>query len=281
MTNDEAQIGGGASREPLRTHTADPNVAPMERRFVVTHSRGVVTHGDRVVLSSTEIATLGLTPTGGRALRAPGLDAWGIALERDDLPDGYRASDLRTLLGVLDAETTGAVMRAVHLARFIETHAFCGRCATPMIDDPVEAARRCPRCGLLVHPRIAPAVIMLVRRGDQALLARNGRFPLPFFSALAGFVEIGETLEETVAREVREEVGVEIANIRYFGSQPWPFPDSLMIGFTAEWASGEVTIDGEEIVEAGFFDANAMPVVPPKISIARQMIDAWVDEVRR
>jgi NAD+ diphosphatase len=150
-----------------------------------------------------------------------------------------------------------------------------------MIDDEVEAARRCPRCSLLVHPRIAPAVIMLVRRGSQALLARNGRFPIPFFSALAGFVEIGETLEETVAREVREEVGVEIADIRYFGSQPWPFPDSLMIGFTAQWASGEVKIDGEEIVEAGFFEASALPPVPPKISIARRMIDAWVDAVRK
>jgi NAD+ diphosphatase len=266
---------------PLHRCDADPNVPRMERRFVVTHRRDVVMHGDHVVLSSTEIAALGLTPAGARALRAPGLDVWGLALERGELPSGYQTRDLRTLLGVLDAESTGAAMRAVHLAHFVETHAFCGRCATPMVDDVVEAARRCPRCALLVHPRIAPAVIMLVRRGSQALLARNGRFPRPFFSALAGFVEVGETLEETVAREVREEVGVEITNIRYFGSQPWPFPDSLMIGFTAEWASGDVRIDGEEIVEAGFFEANAMPDVPPKISIARQMIDAWVDAVRK
>jgi NAD+ diphosphatase len=139
---------------------------------------------------------------------------------------------------------------------------------------------KCPTCGLVAYPRISPAVIVLVRKGDQALLARSSRFRLPFFSTLAGFVEVGETLEETVVREIREEVGVTVGDVRYFGSQPWPFPHSLMVGFTARWESGELAPDGDEIAEAAWFSAGALPPVPPPLSIARRLIDAWVDEVR-
>jgi NAD+ diphosphatase len=139
---------------------------------------------------------------------------------------------------------------------------------------------RCPACGLTAYPRIAPAIITLVRRGDEALLARGARFPLPFYSTLAGFAEPGESLEETLVREVREEVGVEVRDLRYFGSQPWPFPHSLMIGYFAEWASGEIAIDGSEILDAQWFTVDRLPNVPPRISIARRLIDAWVDEVR-
>jgi len=131
------------------------------------------------------------------------------------------------------------------------------------------------------YPRIAPAVIVLVRRGAEALLARGARFPLPFFSTLAGFVEIGETLEQTVAREIREEVGIEVADIRYFGSQPWPFPHSLMVGFHAEWAGGELRLQETEIVEAQWFRADALPPIPPRLSIARRLIDAWLHDVQR
>ena len=136
----------------------------------------------------------------------------------------------------------------------------------------------CPACKLHVYPRIAPAVIVLVRRGDEALLARGARFPMPFFSTLAGFAEVGESLEETLAREVREEVGVEVSRIRYFGSQPWPFPHSLMIGFRAAWSSGDIAIDPNEIVDAGWFRRDDLPPIPPGISIARALIDAWLGE---
>jgi NAD+ diphosphatase len=138
---------------------------------------------------------------------------------------------------------------------------------------------RCPRCGLTQYPRIAPAVIVLVRRGEQALLARNGRFPVPFFSTLAGFTEIGETLEETIHREIYEEVGIKVRDAKYRGSQPWPFPHSLMVGFTAEYESGDIKVDGEEIAEARFFSAHDLPLIPPKISIARRLIDGWLDEM--
>ena len=119
---------------------------------------------------------------------------------------------------------------------------------------------------------------MLVERDGKALLARNARFPLPFFSTLAGFVEVGETLEQAVAREVKEEAGIAIDGITYFGSQPWPFTSSLMIGFTARWAGGEIVADPTELADAGWFGPSELPMVPPKLSIARELID---DLVRR
>jgi NAD+ diphosphatase len=137
-------------------------------------------------------------------------------------------------------------------------------------------AKRCPRCGLDAFPRVAPAVICLVERADgAALLARSPQFVAGMFSCLAGFVEPGETLEEAVAREVREEVGIEVTAIRYFGSQSWPFPHSLMVGFTAQWLSGDIEVDGIEITEAGWFEVDDLPDVPSSISIARRLIDDW------
>jgi NAD+ diphosphatase len=122
---------------------------------------------------------------------------------------------------------------------------------------------------------------VLVRRGQKALLARNAKFPGVMFSTLAGFSDIGESLEDTLLREVEEEVGLRVRDIRYFGSQPWPFPHSLMIGFTAEWESGDIRVDGHEIAEAAWFSADALPPIPPPLSIARRMIDAWRAEQRR
>jgi NAD+ diphosphatase len=140
-------------------------------------------------------------------------------------------------------------------------------------------AKECPCCELLIFPRISPAVIVLVERENRVLLARVKRFTSELYSVLAGFVEPGETLEEAVQREIEEEVGIRVKNIRYFGSQPWPFPDSLMIGFTAEYDSGEIEIDETEIVDAGWFDPEKLPTIPGKISIARELID-WFVEAR-
>ncbi|MGZ3450245.1 MAG: NAD(+) diphosphatase [Polyangiales bacterium] len=190
-----------------------------------------------------------------------------------------QARSLRSLYGTLDEVTFAVAGRAAHVIDWATTHRFCGRCGTPTVRDPNERAMRCPSCELVVYPRIAPAVIVLVRTGEQALLARGARFPLPFYSTLAGFSEVGESLEETLVREVREEVGVEIENVRYFGSQPWPYPHSLMIGFFADYAGGEIRPDGSEVIDARWFSADALPLVPPPLSIARQLIDTWVREV--
>jgi NAD+ diphosphatase len=172
------------------------------------------------------------------------------------------------------------VGRATQIIEWATTHRFCGRCATPTERLAAERCMKCPACGFLGYPRIAPAVIVLVRRGPEALLARGARFPVPFYSTLAGFVEVGESLEETLVREVREEVGIEVTAPRYFGSQSWPFPHSLMVGFFAEWAAGDLRADGKEILDARWFRADDLPAIPPRLSIARLLIDAWIDETR-
>jgi NAD+ diphosphatase len=195
------------------------------------------------------------------------------------LPPGLEVVGLRALWSRLSEQLFGIAGRANQLAHFERTHRFCGRCGTRTTQAPAERAFVCPACALTCYPRISPAIITLVRRGPEALLANSGRFPVPFFSTLAGFSEVGESLEETLVREVREEVGVEVANVRYFGSQPWPFPHSLMIAFTADYASGELRVDGHEIKEAQFFAADQLPRIPPRLSIARQLIDAWVREI--
>jgi NAD+ diphosphatase len=193
------------------------------------------------------------------------------------LPAGLSERPLRSLFGDVDDLGFAIAGRAVQIVTWDETHRYCGRCATPTLREANERCRRCPKCELSAYPRLAPAVIVLVTRGEEALLARSSKFPLPFFSTLAGFVEPGETLEECIAREIEEEVGITVSDLRYFGSQPWPFPHSLMIGFLARHAAGEIAVDGEEIAEAAWFRRDALPMVPPNVSIAGRMIRHWVD----
>ena len=181
---------------------------------------------------------------------------------------------LRPLYGVGGAEAFALAGRASLLMDWRQNHRFCGRCGTPTTKKSDEFAMACPACGLLAYPRISPAVMVLVSRGDDLLLARSPHFRPGMFSALAGFVEAGETIEQCAAREVREEVGVEIANLRYFRSQPWPFPDSLMVAFFADYAGGEITPDPSEIEAAGWFPRSALPPLPDHASIARHLIDA-------
>jgi len=188
--------------------------------------------------------------------------------------------DLRSLLGVIDDDLLALAGRARHLIGWSLNHQFCGRCGNPLQDKSDERAKRCNHCGLVNYPRISPAVIVAVIRDNRILLAQSRRIKRlrkHFYSVLAGFVETGETLEECVRREISEEVGVAVKNIRYFGSQPWPFPDQLMVGFTAEYAAGEIQVDPKEIVDAGWFDTHNLPLVPGKWSIARRLIDWYVD----
>jgi NAD+ diphosphatase len=197
------------------------------------------------------------------------------------LPEGMLALDLRNLFGAWDERWFYLAGRAKLLAHWERDHQYCGRCGSPTELTAGERARRCIACGLSSYPRISPAIIIAVTRdtgqGEQILLARNHRFPPGRYSVVAGFVEAGETLEEGAAREVQEEVGVRIANIRYFGSQSWPFPNSLMIGLTADYAGGEISLEGSEIADAQWFFPSHMPQLPPKISIARQLIEAYLN----
>lgn len=188
-------------------------------------------------------------------------------------PEGYDWHGLYGLALGWPEALTALGGRAKQLLTWERSNRFCGACAAPMVDDTKERARRCPQCGQVVYPRISPAVIVAIQRHGKVLLGRSPRFAPGRMSVLAGFVEPGETLEQTVARELGEEVGIVVKDIRYFSSQPWPFPDSLMIGFTCQWAEGEIKIDGEEIVEAGWYGPEDLPRVPPRSTIARRLID--------
>jgi NAD+ diphosphatase len=206
---------------------------------------------------------------------------FALALADDaPAPPGTDLVDLRALLERLTPEQRSLASRASQIVSWRRGQRYCGRCGSRSVDKPDEHARVCPSCGLVVYPRLSPAVIVAVVRGSRLLLARAPRFKGGLYSVLAGFVEPGETLEECVYREVREEVGIEVRNLRYFGSQSWPFPDSLMVGFTAEHAAGEIRPNPAEVMDAGWFTADALPRVPSPISIARALIDWFVEQQR-
>jgi NAD+ diphosphatase len=191
------------------------------------------------------------------------------------LPGGWSLFGARELFGKVPDEEVALAAYAIRILDYDRSTRFCGRCGRKTRALRTERARLCTDCNRIVYPRICPAIIVLVRKGDTILLARSSRFVAGQFSVIAGFVEPGENLEEAVHREVREEVGLTVANIRYFGSEPWPFPDSLMIGFVADHAGGEIVVDNNEIESAAWFGRDNLPLLPSSMSIARALIDAW------
>ncbi len=190
-----------------------------------------------------------------------------------EAPEGASWVGLRALFGRLPDDLAAIAGRAIQLSEWDRSHRFCGACGTPTERAEKERARRCGACGLTAYPRISPAMMCLVTRGNEILLARNVNFPPGRYSALAGFLEAGESAEDAVHREVREEVGIEVKDLRYFASQSWPFPHSLMIAFSAEYASGELRPDTSEIADAQWFTQSSLPQLPPQVSIARALID--------
>ncbi|WP_420629596.1 NAD(+) diphosphatase [Candidatus Leptofilum sp.] len=200
--------------------------------------------------------------------------------EETEPPTGTQFTGLRQLFNRLPMDHLWLAGRAVQIIDWDRTHQFCSRCATPNEILSYERAKKCPNCGLTTYPRISPAIIVRVDRVIDSvphlLLARNGRWRKGWYSVLAGFVEPGETLEECVHREVFEEVGIRLKNVRYFGSQPWPFPNSLMVGYTAEYASGDIVLEEEEIEDAQWFTVDTLPNLPSSMSIARRLVDAFV-----
>ena len=191
-------------------------------------------------------------------------------------PEGMAFRELRSLYGVLDEDIYLLAGKAVQIVRWDQTHQYCGRCGhrTETLED--ERAKKCPECGFISYPRISPATITAVLKGNEILLGHYAAFRGNMHTIIAGFVEPGETLEECGKREIFEEVGVQVRNIKYFNSQPWPYPYSLMIGFTAEYESGEIAVDGKEISEARWYDVNSLPELPPELSIAREIIDWFI-----
>ncbi|MDX9866673.1 MAG: NAD(+) diphosphatase [Kiritimatiellia bacterium] len=199
---------------------------------------------------------------------------WAAEAESAPAP-GAEPIGLRELFDLAPAETSQNAGMARQLLHWRRTHRFCGVCAGPLERHPAERAMRCPACGHLAYPRINPVVITLIHRGREVLLARKAGNLYPFWSLIAGFVEAGETLEQTVRREVREEVGLRVRDIRYAASQPWAYPNNLMIGFTAAYDGGEILPDGGEIAEAGWFGCDGLPPIPSRVSIARRLIDTF------
>jgi NAD+ diphosphatase len=191
---------------------------------------------------------------------------------------GYRHVDLREAYKLLPRPEYDAAGKAFQLLFWDETHCRCGRCGAPT-ERRGELSRVCTECGLEIFPEVWPAIIVLVRRGREALLVHARNFRRPVYGLVAGFVETGESLEECVRREVKEETDLEIRNIRYMGSQPWPYPNSLMLGFTAEYVGGEVRFADEELTSGGFFSPDNLPPLPGPPSIARQLIDNWLEEL--
>jgi NAD+ diphosphatase len=230
-------------------------------------------HGQLANIGTAPLRRLYLGTLGERACYAFEYSADTVA------PPGMVWQGLRTLYGRMDDSLFALAGRALQFLDWDRTHQFCGRCATPMRHRGSERARECPACGLIAYPRIAPAVMCLITRAREILLARSPHFPPGMYSALAGFVEPGESLEQCLAREVLEETGVRITNPRYFASQPWPFPHSLMIAFVADYAGGDITPTPDEIEDAQWFTLDALPKLPGKISIARRLIDGVVGEL--
>lgn len=196
----------------------------------------------------------------------------------NSVPDGYAFQGMRTLFNRLDDMSYGIAARAMQLVQWDMDHLYCSRCGQPAGERNEEGAQICRSCGYVNFPRISPAIIVAVIKDNRILLAHSGRFINNMYSVLAGYVEMGESLEECVKREVEEEAGIAVKNIRYFGSQYWAYSGALMVGFTAEYESGEIRLDDAEIEDAGWFPADDLPMLPGKLSIARELIDWFVEK---
>lgn len=193
-------------------------------------------------------------------------------------PGDFQYANLRANLGQIDRTQFNLAGRALQLCDWYKTHRYCGNCGAPTEIHDSDRAAVCPNCKLHFYPRLSPSIIVLVHREDEVLLGRNHRFPEGLYSTLAGFVEPGESIEETVRREVKEEVGVAVGRLSYRGSQPWPFPNSLMLGFHAEYDSGDIVLQEDEIADARWFRCDDLPSVPGKFAISRWLIDEYLSQ---
>ena len=261
--------------EPALSRSDDPQ--DEDRVLLFAGNALIVTSGADVRLP-TRIELAALVPVetvhvgllAGQAVETASID------QEAELPSGWAPETLRPLHGRLSDAEWAVAGRAFQLAEWDRTHRYCGVCSTPTERLADERARACPQCAHRAYPRHSPAVIMRITRGDEVLLGRSSHFPPDMYSTLAGFVDVGESAEAAVRREVREEAGIEITEPQWFGSQSWAFPHSLMLGFTAEWASGEVVADLTELEDAQWFTRERLPVLPPPSSIARRLLDDWL-----
>jgi NAD+ diphosphatase len=194
-----------------------------------------------------------------------------------DAPNGMDFRDLRSLYTYLDEDLYLLAGRAFQVVNWDANHQFCGKCGNPTLTAQEEMAKICPECGFTSYTRLSPAVITAIVKDGKLLMAKHTRTSGNMYGLIAGFVEAGETLKEAVQRETMEEVGLKVKNIEYFGSQPWPFPHSLMIAFIAEYDSGRIMVDGNEITEARWFSPEELPRIPSNMSIASELINWYIE----
>ena len=208
---------------------------------------------------------------------------WAARAERPNAPDNHAYENMRMLFNRMPDDLLAIGGRAVQMLEFDRTHRFCGACATPTEIHEGGRSRKCPNCGETSYPRVSPAMMVLIKRDvggrRQLLLARSGRFQRGMYSALAGFVEPSESIEECIHREAFEEVGLKVTNLRYFSSQGWPFPNSLMIAYVADYEGGDIVPQEGEIEDAQWFDLDNLPGLPHRLSIARRLINSVIAEI--
>jgi len=269
---------------PFEPGLEPPEPAPASALWFVFRGRELLVRGGGGRVPDEGPEALGFAPLRVHYLGALGTTACFCA----ELPDasappvGHEFRELRGLFGRLPPALHRVAGRAVQIVEWDRTHRFCGACATPTEPVAGERARVCPSCGLVCFPRLAPAIIVAVERNDEILLGRGPHFPPGIYSVIAGFVEPGESVEEAVRREVREETGIEVCDVRYFASQPWPYPHSLMLGFQARYRSGELRIDPGELEDAAWFARDAMPMLfPGNVSIAQWLIHDFLRRSER
>ncbi|MGD9662457.1 MAG: NAD(+) diphosphatase [Porticoccaceae bacterium] len=202
------------------------------------------------------------------------------------LPSGFeilspRISGLRKFLGNLPDGLFRLLGRALQINDWYRAHRYCGYCGGRTTIVANERAMGCDRCRKIYYPRLSPCIMALITRGNECLLARNGQWTVPYYSVLAGFIEPGESAEAALRREVMEEVGLNVGNLHYMGSQPWPFPGQLMLGFFADYAGGDIRVDGIEIVDAQWYPFNDLPNIPGEFSLSGQLIRLFVERCRQ
>lgn len=265
-----------------------PGLRPLgvsEESFHIVISDGEVLTIDGVArwrpLDSDEFRWLGLDCIEQHFLgEIAGIPVYANEADPDaDNPPGYEFDNLRSLLGQVEEAVFNLVGKAVQIVAWHRDHRFCGQCGKPTVTSEIERSRSCPDCRIPFYPRVSPSIIVLVTRGEELLLARNARARGNFYSTLAGFVEPGESIEEAVHREIKEEVGINVHNLKYYGSQAWPFPNSLMLGFHAEYLSGEFVLQAEEIAEAKWFHHRELPHRPSNVSISGRLIEDYIRRI--
>ncbi len=265
-------------------------VASRNRRFIIVAASPsyrcdqLLCDSDGHVLLATEFhpLELGLPITSEHYLGVlNGEDLWVRVVKCGAVPIQYQWLGLRSQLEIVSVDVFQLAGRALQVAQWFYDHRFCGRCGQETHQDHIDRAKICTHCELRFYPRISPCMIVLIRRGEEILLAHHQRATRVMYSTLAGFVEAGESVEDCVRREVMEEVGLKVGKLEYFRSQPWPFPGQLMLGFFAEYESGEIQIDPVEIVDAKWFRYDQLPQTPAPASVAGQLIAHHIEHLRQ